>query len=70
MGATITLKAWDFNLGPAWTGIMHGVSATSNIIANHIMGIQSIKAGFEIVRIKPQIFDIKSAKLNYRTIRG
>ena len=45
-------------------------SAPGNIITNYIMGIQPLKPGFEVVRIKPQINKIKTAKLNYSTIRG
>lgn len=70
LGATITLEAWDFKFKPNMDWNHAWGSAPGNIIANHIMGIQPIKPGFEIVRIKPQIFDIKSAKLNYSTIRG
>ena len=70
LGATMTLEAWDFKFKPNMDWNHAWGSAPGNIIANYIMGIEPIKAGFEVVRIKPQIFDIKSAKLNYSTIRG
>ena len=70
LGATMTLEAWDFKYKPNMDWNHAWGSAPGNIITNYIMGIQPIKAGFEVVRIKPQINKIKTAKLNYSTIRG
>ncbi len=70
LGTTITLEAWDFKYKPNMDWNHAWGSAPGNIITNHLMGIQPIKAGFELVRIKPQISKIKLAKLNYSTIRG
>ena len=70
LGATITLEAWDFKYKPNMDWNHAWGSAPGNIITNYIMGIQPLKPGFEVVRIKPQINKIKTAKLNYSTIRG
>ena len=70
LGSTITLEAWDFKYKPNMDWNHAWGSAPGNIIAHQIMGIQPLKAGFEIVRIKPQIANTKMAKIKYHTIRG
>ena len=70
LGSTITLEAWDFKYKPNMDWNHSWGSAPGNIIAHQVMGIQPIKPGFELVRIKPQIANTKMVKIKYHTIRG
>ena len=66
----MTFEAWDFKYKPNMDWNHAWGAAPGNIITNHLIGIEPIKAGFEEIRIKPQISDIKMAQLSYSSIRG
>ncbi len=69
-GSTMTLEAWDakyksnLDWNHAWG------TAPANIITRYLWGIQPMKPGFESVRIKPQMSDIKYSSIKAPTIKG
>jgi alpha-L-rhamnosidase len=69
-GSTITLEAWDIKYKPnldwnhAWGAV------PGNIIARYLWGIQPVKPGFELVRIQPQLADLKNSRIVKPTIKG
>ncbi|AQT68103.1 alpha-glucosidase [Anaerohalosphaera lusitana] len=70
VGSTITLEAWDMKYKPNadWTHAWG--AAPANIVARFMWGIQPSKPGFQAVRIKPQLADLKQSIITMPTIKG
>jgi alpha-L-rhamnosidase len=70
VGSTITMEAWDMKYKPnsdwnhAWGAV------PGNIIPRHLWGITPATPAFELVRIKPQLGDLKSTSITVPTIKG
>ncbi len=70
VGSTISLEAWDDKYKPNqdWNHAWGAVPA--NTIPRKLMGIEPVKPGYELVRIKPQTASLEWAKIEVPTIRG
>jgi len=69
-GTTITWEAWDLKYKPNQDWNHAWGAAPANIIPRHLWGIQPKTAGFGVVSIRPQLFDLKHSTITYPTIRG
>ncbi|MEN6578592.1 MAG: alpha-L-rhamnosidase C-terminal domain-containing protein [Phycisphaerales bacterium] len=70
VGTTITLEAWDNKYKPNQDWNHAWGAAPANIIPRCLMGVQPIEPGFAKVRIKPQVGNLRTARLDLPTIRG
>lgn len=70
VGSTITLEAWDNKYKPNqdWNHAWGAVPA--NIIMRRLVGVEPLTAGFETVRIHPQIGSLTQVEARIPTIRG
>jgi alpha-L-rhamnosidase len=69
-GSTITLEAWDNKFKPNQDWNHAWGAAPANIIPRRLMGIEPLKAGFELIAIRPQTADLSFAESLIPTIRG
>ncbi|WP_285056739.1 alpha-L-rhamnosidase C-terminal domain-containing protein [Pedobacter ginsengisoli] len=69
-GSTITLEAWDNKFKPNQDWNHAWGAAPANIIPRRLMGIEPLKAGFELIAIRPQTADLSFAESLVPTIRG
>jgi alpha-L-rhamnosidase len=69
-GSTITLEAWDNKFKPNQDWNHAWGAAPANIIPRRLMGVEPLKAGFELVSIRPQTADLSFAESLIPTIRG
>lgn len=69
-GSTITLEAWDNKFKPNQDWNHAWGAAPTNIIPRRLMGIEPLKAGFELITIRPQTADLSFAESLIPTIRG
>lgn len=70
VGTTITLEAWAMKYKPNLDWNHAWGAAPANIIPRKLMGVEPIEPGFEVVRIRPRLGSIESARLVCPTIRG
>lgn len=70
VGSTITLEAWDNKYKPNQDWNHAWGAAPANIIPRKLMGVEPIKAGFDKVRIKPQLASLSWANAIIPTIKG
>jgi len=70
VGTTITLEAWDNKYKPNQDWNHAWGAAPANLIPRYLMGVQPIEPGFAEVRIKPQVGNLKTGRLDLPTIRG
>lgn len=70
VGSTITLEAWDIKYKPNLDWNHAWGAAPANIIARYLWGIQPVEPGFEVVRIQPQLGDLKNSHIVKPTIKG
>ena len=70
VGSTITLEAWDNKYKPNQDWNHAWGAAPANIIPRKLMGVEPIKAGFDKVRIKPQLASLSWANAVIPTIKG
>lgn len=70
VGSTISLEAWDNKYKPNqdWNHAWGAVPA--NIIPRKLMGVEPLLAGFDKVRIRPQLASLAWAKATIPTIKG
>lgn len=70
VGSTIAMEAWDMKYKPNsdWNHAWGAVPA--NMVARGLWGIVPAKPGFEVVRIRPQLADLKKSSIVMPTIRG
>ncbi|MDR1764070.1 MAG: family 78 glycoside hydrolase catalytic domain [Dysgonamonadaceae bacterium] len=70
VGSTITLEAWDNRYKPNqdWNHAWGAVPA--NIIPRRLVGVEPLSPAFDLVRIKPQIADLKFVTAKIPTIKG
>jgi alpha-L-rhamnosidase len=69
-GSTISMEAWDNKYKPNQDWNHAWGAAPANLIPRKLMGIEPLGAGFSQIRIKPQYFSLKNAKIKAPTIRG
>ncbi|HMI05770.1 MAG TPA: alpha-L-rhamnosidase C-terminal domain-containing protein, partial [Pedobacter sp.] len=69
-GSTITLEAWDNKFKPNQDWNHAWGAAPANIIPRRLMGVEPLKAGFELIAIRPQTADLLFAESLIPTIRG
>lgn len=70
LGSTISLEAWDNLYKPNQDWNHAWGAAPANIIPRRLMGVQPLEAGFETVRICPQVGSLEWAEATVPTIRG
>ncbi|WP_405380827.1 alpha-L-rhamnosidase C-terminal domain-containing protein [Maribacter sp. LLG6340-A2] len=70
VGTTISMEAWDNKYKPNQDWNHAWGAAPANIIPRRVMGIEPLKAGFEEIRIKPQIGNLEWASIKHPTIKG
>lgn len=70
IGSTVTLEAWDMKYKPNADWNHAWGAAPANIIPRFLWGIQPVKPGFEEVRIKPQLGDLRQSTIATPTIKG
>ena len=70
VGTTITLEAWDNKYKPNQDWNHAWGAAPANIIPRYLMGVQPIEPGFAKVRIMPRPGHLRSASVDFPTIRG
>jgi alpha-L-rhamnosidase len=69
-GSTMTMEAWGLKYKPNLTWNHAWGSAPANIVARKLMGIEPLEPGFRKVRIRPQLADLREARITLPTIRG
>ena len=69
-GSTITMEAWDMKYKPNSDWNHAWGAAPANIIPRQLWGIQPETPGFELIRVKPQLGDLKSSSIMVPTIKG
>lgn len=69
-GTTITMEAWDLKYKPNQDWNHAWGAAPANIIPRYLWGIRPGTAGFGVVRIQPQLADLKHSFIVYPTLRG
>jgi alpha-L-rhamnosidase len=69
-GATMSMEAWDnaFKPNQDWNHAWGSVPA--NIIMRKLVGIESVKPGFEEIDIRPQIGNLSFISADLPTIKG
>jgi arylsulfatase A-like enzyme len=69
-GSTITMEAWDMKYKPNsdWNHAWGAVPA--NTVARWLWGIQPLTPGFGLVKIEPQMGDLRTSSVITPTIRG
>ena len=70
VGSTISMEAWDMKYKPNSDWNHAWGAAPGNIIPRHIWGIQPKVAGFDVVRIKPQMSTLSNSSIEVPTIKG
>ncbi|MFV0417169.1 MAG: alpha-L-rhamnosidase C-terminal domain-containing protein [Dysgonomonas sp.] len=70
VGSTISLESWDNKYKPNQDWNHAWGAAPANIIPRRLLGVEPVSAGFECVRIRPQISHLKSVESKIPTIRG
>jgi hypothetical protein len=70
VGSTISLEAWDNSFKPNQDWNHAWGAAPANVIFRKIIGVEPIEPGFSVVKITPQIGQLKHAKAIVPTIRG
>jgi hypothetical protein len=70
IGSTITLEAWDMKYKPNSDWNHAWGAAPGNIIPRWLWGIQPKTPGFGIVKINPQMGNLKNTSIKVPTIRG
>ena len=70
IGSTITLEAWDmkYKTNTDWNHAWG--AAPANIIAREMWGIQPKTPGYGVVKIKPQMGNLKNCSIIVPTIKG
>jgi alpha-L-rhamnosidase len=69
-GSTISLEAWDNKFKPNQDWNHAWGAAPANIIPRRLMGVEPLKAGFELIAIRPQTAGLLFAESLIPTIRG
>jgi hypothetical protein len=69
-GSTISWEAWDLKYKPNQDWNHAWGAAPANIVPRYLWGIQPEVAGFELVRIQPQMSTLKFSSIKVPTIRG
>lgn len=70
LGSTMTTEAWD-NKYKSNNGWSHAWSSSpAHILPRKLVGIEPLTPGFESLRIKPAISELKEASAKLPTIRG
>ena len=69
-GSTISMEAWGNRFKPDqdWNHAWGAVPA--NIIPFNLLGVQPLKAGFELVQIRPQISKLRTVSAIVPTVKG
>lgn len=70
VGSTISLEAWDNKYKPNQDWNHAWGAAPANIIPRKLIGVEPIEAGFDKIRIKPQMSTLSWAKNIIPTIKG
>jgi hypothetical protein len=70
LNAANTTEAWDPSGKPDMSKSHSWGSSAGNMIQRGLMGINPIEPGFKKISIKPQIGNLKFAKIDFPTIRG
>jgi hypothetical protein len=70
VGSTVVLEAWDNKYKPNQDWNHAWGAAPANIIPRKLLGVEPVMSGFDVVRIKPQISDLKWVKSKIPTIKG
>ena len=70
VGSTISLEAWDNKYKPNQDWNHAWGAAPANIIPRKLIGVEPIEAGFDRIRIKPQLSSLSWAKNIIPTIKG
>jgi hypothetical protein len=70
VGSTIAMEAWDMKYKPNSDWNHAWGAAPGNIIPRHLWGITPKTPAFELIRIKPQLGDLKSSRITVPTIKG
>lgn len=70
IGSTITLEAWDMKYKPNADWNHAWGAAPANIIPRFLWGMTPQEPGFGIIRIEPQMGDLKQSEITMPTIRG
>ena len=70
VGSTITMEAWDMKYKPNsdWNHAWGAVPA--NIITRKMWGVEPVKAGFDVISVKPQLGDLTHSSITVPTIKG
>ncbi len=69
-GSTMTWEAWDFKYKPNLDWNHAWGAAPANIIVRDLIGITPLEPAHKRIQIKPQVGNLKFAKLKTPTIRG
>jgi hypothetical protein len=70
IGSTITLEAWDMKYKPNADWNHAWGAAPANIIPRFLWGITPQEPGFGIIRIEPQMGNLKQSAITMPTIKG
>ena len=70
VGSTMTMEAWDMKYKPNSDWNHAWGAAPGNIIPRQMWGIQPAAPGFDLIRIKPQLGNLKSSSIEVPTIKG
>ncbi len=69
-GSTITMEAWDMKYKPNSDWNHAWGAAPANIIPRLLWGITPKEPGFQVIRIKPLLGDLKNSSIVVPTIKG
>jgi hypothetical protein len=69
-GSTITLEAWDNKFKPNQDWNHAWGAAPANIITRKLLGVEPLRAGFQVFSIFPQTASLKHIKATIPTLRG
>jgi len=70
VGSTITLEAWDNKYKPNQDWNHAWGAAPANIISRKLMGVEPRSPGWATFSVKPQIGELKEARINVPTVKG